>query len=159
MKYLLIGYGNPMRSDDGVGPHVAAAFEAEAAQRLGAEAANLEVISTHQLLPELAESFVRVDRVVLVDASSGELPGEFSVRRVEPAPDASETMIHAYDPSTLAAWAAKLYGKCPEIHVIAIGAMNFGFGQGLSPDVTETIPAVLDEIAGLFSGGDAEGAA
>jgi hydrogenase maturation protease len=158
MKYLLIGYGNPMRSDDGVGPHVAECFEAEAASRLGEEAANLRVIGTHQLVPELAETMAEADRVVLVDASSGEFPGEFSVRRVEPAESASETMIHAYDPATLAAWAGKLYGNCPEIHIIAIGATNFRFGQGLSPEISESIPAVLDQIAALFSADDSEGA-
>lgn len=158
MKYLLIGYGNPMRSDDGVGPHVADCFEIEAGGRLGEAARDVEVVRAHQLLPELAETMAKADRVILIDASSGELPGEFSVRRVEPADGAFETMIHAYDPSTLAAWAGKLYGKCPDIHVIAVGAANFGFGQGLSPEVAEAVPAVLDKIAELFASEDAEAA-
>ena len=48
---LIIGYGNPLRGDDGVGQAVARAFEAEAAIE------GAEVVSCRQLTPELAESF------------------------------------------------------------------------------------------------------
>ncbi|MBL6946200.1 MAG: hydrogenase maturation protease [Rhodospirillales bacterium] len=150
MKYLLIGYGNPLRSDDGVGCYVAGLFHDDAAALMGAAAADLHVVSVPQLVPELAELFAQSEIVVLVDASHGELPGELKVRRVEPAKEAAEPMIHAYDPSTLAAWAGQLYGNCPEIYVVAVGAENFGFGEGLSPEVTETVPAVIEQVRDLF---------
>lgn len=150
MKYLLIGYGNPLRGDDGVGPAVAERFEAEAASLIGDAAGFLRVVTLPQLVPELAEVMAKAERVVLVDASRGMTPGEVGTRRVEPSPEASENRIHAYDPSTLAAWAGNLYGNCPEVHIVAVGAETFSFGQGLSPDVAEAIPGVLREIAALF---------
>ena len=150
MKYLLIGYGNPLRGDDGVGCHVAGRFKDEAAALMGGAADDLGVVSVPQLVPELAEVMAQAERVVLVDASHGLLPGEIKVRKVEPAPEASESLIHAYDPATLAAWAGNLYGNTPDIHVVAVGTESFGFGQGLSPEVAEAVPAVLQQVVELF---------
>ena len=150
MKYLLIGYGNTLRSDDGIGPAVAEQFRAEAETLMGGEAGSLRIVALPQLVPELAELIAEADRVVLVDASQGLAPGEVSTRRVEPSPEAVETRIHAYDPATLAAWAADLYDNAPEIHVVAVGTENFGFGQGLSPAVAEAVPEAVRTVAGLF---------
>lgn len=154
MKYLLIGYGNPLRGDDGVGCHVAEKFCGEAGSLMGEAAESLRVVSVPQLVPELAEVMAQAERVVLVDASHGLLPGEIKVRKVEPAPEASESMIHAYDPATLAAWAGNLYGNSPDIHVIAVGTESFGFGQGLTPEVAEAVPQVMQQVADLFLAAD-----
>ncbi len=154
MKYLLIGYGNPLRGDDGVGCHVAERFQGEAASLMGEATEALRVVSVPQLVPELAEVMAQAERVVLVDASHGLLPGEIKIRKVEPAPEASESLIHAYDPATLAAWAGNLYGNTPDIHVVAVGTETFGFGQGLSPDVSEAIPAIMQQVADLFLAAD-----
>ncbi|MBE0532939.1 MAG: hydrogenase maturation protease [Rhodospirillales bacterium] len=150
MRYLLVGYGNPLRSDDGVGPVVARRFLDEAEALMGEAAKEVRVIAVPQLVPELAEAFSEAERVVLVDASRGEAPGVIRVRRVEPSAATGEPMIHAYDPSTLSAWAAKLYGRAPEMHVVAVGAETFAFGEGLSPDVAAAVPEILNTVAGLF---------
>lgn len=153
MKYLLVGYGNPLRSDDGLGPHVAAAFRDAADDLMGEVAADLHVVAVPQLLPELAEMFAAAERVVLVDASRGHVPGEISARRVEPVEASGDSMIHAYDPATLAAWAGSVYGRAPEVIVVAVGAESFGFGQGLSPAVAAAVPRVLDTVARLLVDG------
>lgn len=147
-----------MRSDDGVGPVVARRFLVEAETLMGAAADEVRVVAVPQLVPELAEPFSEAERVVLVDASRGEAPGVIRVRQVDPSTASGETMIHAYDPSTLAAWAARLYGRAPEVHVVAVGAETFAFGEGLSPDVAAAIPETLRIIAGLFAEGRAAGA-
>jgi len=153
VRYLLVGYGNPMRSDDGVGPAVARAFLDEAETLMGAAAGEVRVVAVPQLVPELAEPFAEAERVVLVDASRGEAPGAVRVRRVEPSVSAGEPMIHAYDPSTLAAWAARLYGRAPAVHVVAVGAESFALGEGLTLEVAAAIPEVLQTVARLFREG------
>jgi len=134
-----------MRSDDGVGCHVAASFVEDAA-------ADVHVVSVAQLGPELSELVAQSERVVLVNASYGEIPGEFSVRRVEPAAETAEPMTYVYDPATLAAWA----GNGAEIYVIAVGAANCAFGQGLTPEVAAAVPGVLNKIVDLFLSVDPE---
>lgn len=79
---LLIGIGNPLRGDDGVGPWLvetwgqrrawraashAAAFGAAEGQA-GDQLTGLRVLVVDQLLPELAEELAAVRRVLFVDA-------------------------------------------------------------------------------------------
>lgn len=59
---LIIGYGNPLRGDDGLGWHVAQRLAAVLPQHR----ARIEVC--HQLTPELAEPISRADLVIFIDA-------------------------------------------------------------------------------------------
>ena len=72
MTVLIIGYGNPLRGDDGVGWRVA---EAVAAALPDGAA---EVLTVHQLTPELAELMSRADRVIFIDAAAEGEAGEVS---------------------------------------------------------------------------------
>ena len=75
---LLIGIGNPLRGDDGVGPWLVETWgrrrarrgEVRSAQRGegGELPARLQVRVVDQLLPELAEELATVRRVLFVDA-------------------------------------------------------------------------------------------
>nr|MDQ2730551.1 hydrogenase maturation protease [Armatimonadota bacterium] len=66
---LVIGYGNPLRRDDGLGPM--------AAQRLAALADPLrvQVLTPYQLSPELAEPISQARFVLFIDASEEGVPG------------------------------------------------------------------------------------
>ena len=65
---LVIGYGNTLRRDDGVGPHVAEAIAALALP-------GVEALVCPLLTPELAEAIARARRVVFVDAMVTAPPG------------------------------------------------------------------------------------
>ena len=83
---LVIGYGNTLRGDDGVGPRVA---EAVAAMALP----GVRTLGCHQLAPEHAEAISRADRVVFVDAAV-DAAKKVQFRRLEPN-GASQLMAHA----------------------------------------------------------------
>ena len=74
----MVGYGSTLRSDDGVGWHVADRLADD--PRL----AGAEVLARHQLTPELAADVARAALVVLVDAALGGEPGSIVLRRVPP---------------------------------------------------------------------------
>ena len=61
---LVVGYGNPLRSDDGIGWHAADLLATD--PRL----AGAQVLTHHQLAPELAEDISRASLVVLVSAAA-----------------------------------------------------------------------------------------
>ena len=63
-RALVIGYGNTLRADDGLGPAVA--------ERLGSEWADEDVgvLSCQLLTPELAEPVSRAEIVVFIDAAA-----------------------------------------------------------------------------------------
>jgi len=137
MKTLVIGYGNALRHDDGVGPFVAERLE---------ECADLRVIVCHQLTPELAEPVSQADRVIFVDAHTEVRAGEIAVLAVAPSESA---LIHQQDAGTLLDWARKLYGRAPEALMVGIGGEMFELGEGLSPAGARAARAALRAIREL----------
>jgi hydrogenase maturation protease len=112
---LVIGYGNTLRRDDGVGPKVAAALE-----RLRLQ--GVLTIACPQLTPELADPLSRAGAAVFVDASV-EHRGPVRLRQLGPA-DSSQILAHAADPRVLLALARSW--------MLTIPAKELGFGERLS---------------------------
>ena len=61
VKTLIIGYGNTLRQDDGVGRYLAEQIAEE-------QWPECQVLSVHQLTPELAASIAEVEQVIFIDA-------------------------------------------------------------------------------------------
>jgi hydrogenase maturation protease len=138
---LVIGYGNPLRRDDAAGPEVARRIAA-----LGLP--DVDVIEAHQLLPEHAEVLSRAERAVFVDASVEEGAESVEVRRVEPRADAS-LAAHASDPAALLAVALLLFERAPEAWLVTIPGVDFGIGEGLSPETEESCRIACDKVREL----------
>ncbi len=139
---LVIGYGNPLRSDDGVGPVVVRGLDPAAGD------AATEAI---QLLPEHIEAVARAGLVVLVDAGVDLEPGDVRCRPVE-APSTSGTAVdlHELSPESLVTAARDLYGRCPAVWAVTVGAADLGFGEGLSPVVEAAIDRARAAVAALL---------
>ena len=148
---LVIGYGNPLRADDGLGWVVA--------QRLRAVldgddcGGGVVVLAEHQLTPELAEPIARAQLVIFVDARAGDRPGRIDARLVTPDRDHAPAFSHDVDPSALVQMARHLYGGCPSAIVISVDGADFGYGAQLSPIVEAAIPEVMRRIHGILAGG------
>ena len=143
--WLVVGYGNALRTDDGVGWHLA--------ERLAADPRfdDVEVLQRHQLTPELALDFANAASVVLVDASNAVPAGTFTIARVQPAATADTTSSHHVDPAALIALALDLYERAPDVFVVSCGAESFEVGDRLSPVVADALPQILDAVAELVS--------
>ena len=142
-KALIVGYGNPLRGDDGVGQAAARAFAHEAA------IAGAEAVGCHQLLPELAESLAAVDLAVFVDAAAGIQPGSVVVTPVQSAPALSSGLVHHVDPGALLLLSQKLYGRSPEAFLVTVGASSLALGEGLSETVAAALPKVIATVRQL----------
>ena len=138
--FLVIGYGNTLRSDDGVGARVAAAV-AEL------NLPGVVALVRHQLTPELAETISEARMVVFVDAAV-DAATEVQVRRLEPA-DGAQLMAHAADPKTLLAMAKQLFGRCPPAWWLTIPVENLEFGEELSPLARRGYETALVKIRAL----------
>jgi hydrogenase maturation protease len=142
---LVVGYGNPLRTDDGVGWHVA--------ERL-ADDPRLEgvaVLRRHQLTPELALDISAAALVVLVDARHGLAAGAFTVDRVERAEGSATTWSHHLGPPSLIALADELYGRVPDVFLVSCGVSSLDIGDTLSPEVEAALPTVVDAVAELVA--------
>lgn len=141
---LLIGYGNPLRTDDGVGQVVA--DEIANSPETWSFRGSLETIACHQLLPEHAEAISTADRVVFVDAEAGPEPGRITVRAIEPDAAGSAGMIHDFTPQTLLAYAELLYGHAPPARLITVSGYSFDHGEGLTEKMAVLLPDILARV-------------
>ena len=121
---LVIGYGNTLRRDDGVGPSVA---EAVAALALP----GVRTLACPLLTPELAEPVSQARVVIFVDAAV-DAPREVQLRTLAPA-DSSQIMAHAASPATLLALARDVFGHAPEAWLITVPVEDLGIGDEFSP--------------------------
>jgi hydrogenase maturation protease len=140
---LVIGYGNALRTDDGVGWI--------AAERLAGDPRmeGVTVVGRHQLTPELALDVSRAALVVLVDASHGHPAGTFMIDRVERAEASGTTWTHRFDPSSLVALARELYGQAPEVFAVSVGVESLELGDRLSPLLEAALPRVVEAVVEL----------
>ena len=140
---LIVGYGNPLRGDDGLGQAVARAFAGEAAID------GVEALACHQLAPELAERFAAAARVVLVDAAAGREAGAISVVALQAGPARPARLGHHFEPSELLGMAQRLYERSPEAYLVTVGAGSFELGEELSPPVARALPEVIVTVRRL----------
>jgi hydrogenase maturation protease len=137
----IIGYGNPQRRDDGLGPYVINLLEERLEGRPG-----IETLALHQLVPELVEDLKNAGRVLLIDAALEATPPGWRWRNVEPELISWPSLSHGVSPGVLLGLLQSFYEKTPETWLISIQGEDFDFGEGLSPEAEERACKVVEEI-------------
>lgn len=141
---LVIGYGNPLRCDDGVGPRVVTAVE-------DLRLPGVRTMVCHQLTPELADPISTARGVVFVDAAVG---AGAEVRALPLVPGGGAPVLaHAADPRLLLTLAGQVFGRCPPAWWLTIPVEDLGFGERLSPLAQRGFTAAIAEIQRLAAGG------
>jgi hydrogenase maturation protease len=138
---MMVGYGNPMRGDDGLGWYVA-----EMLMRYGTEQ-DVEIKTCHQLTPELAEPISQVDFVVFIDAHIGLTPGLITSTPVAPTAVLEIPSTHHLTPSALLGLTRQLFGHCPEAMAMSIAGQSFELGTELSDVVLAAVPQLLEYVS------------
>lgn len=152
---LVIGFGNTLRRDDGVGVRAAELLASD--PRLPGD--GVEVRAAYQLLPEMALDIGAVSLVVFVDADARALPGSIEVRPIEvdaPVADADArgdpgASSHHVGGGELVALAAELTGHRPEAVHVGIGIADTELGEGLTPAVEGALPRVVEVVVRLVA--------
>jgi len=139
---LVIGYGNELRGDDGIGPRVA---EVVAATNYP----DVRVVRCFQLVPELAADLAQVQRVIFVDGVAEARKTAVEVRSLSPA-ETTDWSTHVADPRTLLALAQALYGRMPEAWYVLVSGENFDFGEGLSSAACDNVQKAGERIRKLI---------
>jgi len=137
-RVLIIGYGNPLRGDDGFGWH--------AAQRLREllHDPGIEILTVQQLTPELMEPISRAAKVIFLDAAATGEPGHLSVTPVDSTAAGSASFTHFATPGALLAGARALYGSAPEGLMISVAGADFNLGAELSEPVLRATEELLN---------------
>ena len=140
-KVLIIGFGNTLRRDDGVGRLVA---------RQLASKVQATVVEAHQLLPEHIEMLAEAECVVLVDAVIDQAPGTIHRTKLSPTDCAAPAVDHhRLGPQGLVNAARRLYSASPEVWLVTIGAARVELGEGLSPEVEASVADAVATVVEL----------
>ncbi|MBV8099116.1 MAG: hydrogenase maturation protease [Verrucomicrobia bacterium] len=137
---LIIGYGNPLRGDDGIGWRVADQLAA-----LAGDAAT--VLTVHQLTPELAEPISKAELVIFIDACYGGQPGSWTCETISLDQESSEAFTHYFTPANLLGHASTIFGAKPKALLISVAGASFDCGDHLSVDVAAIIPEIVANVS------------
>jgi hydrogenase maturation protease len=139
----VIGYGNDLRGDDGIGPRVAALA--------GMILPDVQAIATRQLTPELAEELARANLAIFVDARPvlREAVEAITLHPLVPTTD-SATLGHTSDPRALLGLAMAIYGHAPPAWLLTVPAIAFELGAPLSPVAEQGVRAALRQVVELL---------
>jgi hydrogenase maturation protease len=138
-RVLIIGYGNPGRGDDGLGPAFAATMEERAP-------AAVTIDADYQLTVEHAEAAARHEVVVFADAAAAG-PEPFRFERVRPVRGVSFS-THSLEPSGVLGLAEELFDARTAAYVLGIRGYEFDeFREGLSPRAAQNLAAAVTFFA------------
>lgn len=143
MNFLVIGYGNTLRSDDGVGQIIAN-------QIAQWQLPGVRSLAVHQLTPELAENIAKADTVIFVDAVATNLEKPASVKIQQLEAEENTSFGHSCNPRSLIAFTQILYGKVIKAYWVLVPAVNFDFGEEFSCLTKREINITLNQIKQLI---------
>lgn len=143
-RVLVIGYGNPARGDDGLGPALAERIERLALPEVSVDA-------DYQLSVDHAALAAEHDVVVFADATTqGDAP--FTFTPVTATTDRSFS-THAATPGQVVHLATTCFGAAPRAWLLAIRARRLGdFDETLSAEARADLEAAVTHVTGFIEG-------
>ena len=136
---LILGWGNPGRGDDGLGPAFVQAMSE-------AGLAGVVTDSDYQLQVEDAAEIARFDRVLFVDADrTGAEP--FWLGRLQPESASLAFSTHSVSPEAVLALARDLFQAEPEAWILGIRGYEFDeFEERLSNGAQRNLDAAVSAV-------------
>ncbi len=151
MKTIVVGLGNPMLGDDGVGWRVVGQLKEQA----GVAGVEIDALAAGGL--SLMERLLGFDRAIIVDASDlGDAEiGSLRQFRLDDLPDPNTGHLGSSHETNLqtALRIGRLSGALlpEEVIVVAIETSHvYDFSDSLSPKVTEAVPKAVELILSLL---------
>lgn len=150
---LIIGYGNPDRQDDGAAWYILNALASHfGCEEIPSTDEGLEpndcfpaFIFSLQLVPELAETISKYDRVCFVDAHTENIANEIQFIEINAAFQRSP-LTHHMTPQTALSIAETIYDRCPKSILCSIRGYEFGFDSQLSARTKELADQAVQKI-------------
>jgi hydrogenase maturation protease len=136
---LILGWGNPGRGDDGLGPAFVQAMSESGL-------AGVVTDSDYQLQVEDAAEIARFDRVLFVDADcSGAEP--FWLERLQAESASLAFSTHSVSPAAVLALARDLFDAEPEAWILGIRGYEFDeFEERLSNGAQRNLDAAVSAV-------------
>jgi hydrogenase maturation protease len=142
-RVIVLGVGNLLLSDEGVGVHVAKKLmETELPP-------GVQVVEGGTDGFRLMNVVTEADRLIIVDAvKGGEAPGSiyrFDIKDAPTYPDAYKTSVHQIGILEVV-HLSELVGKTPETVIIGVEPRSLDMGMELSPEVEAKLPRIIELV-------------
>lgn len=141
-KRLILGIGNLLLRDEGVGVHVAKILEEMSLPE------GVEVVEGGTLGFDLLGYFEGVEKLVVVDAlKGGGEPGSIYKVKPEQLKASKDRPLSLHQLGFLEVWEmARLLGFEPEVVIIGVEPKDLGWGMELSPEVESKLQKVVEVV-------------
>ncbi|MHB9093703.1 MAG: HyaD/HybD family hydrogenase maturation endopeptidase [Eubacteriales bacterium] len=142
-RILILGVGNVLLKDEGIGVHVIGAME-----RIPLPD-NVKLVNGGVSGIDLLEVIEEADKLIIVDAiDAGDRPGtvfRFNADEVKGQLREHKTSLHQVDLfDTLKI--ARFLDRCPETVIIGIQPKDISWGMELTPDLASLVPRIIDLV-------------
>jgi hydrogenase maturation protease len=146
MKTLILGLGNPIVTDDGVGLRVV-----EQLKPLLADRTDVEISEDYWGGLRLMERMIGFDRAIVVDAiQTGAAPGTIHLLAPDGIPTQRSASAHDVNLSTALRFGRQAGAHLPEnsrIRLVGIEAQDIvAFGERCTPAVQAAIPQAVEAV-------------
>jgi hydrogenase maturation protease len=143
MSTLVLGIGNPILSDDGVG--------IEIARKLEERTPSVTVEQTNEAAIALLDLITGYDKLIIIDSikTGGGEPGKlYKLTLSDFKPNMDFTSSHGMDIATAFEVGKSLGCKMPRsVSIYAVEIKdNENFAEQCTPEVTEKIPSMVEQI-------------
>jgi len=150
-RTIILGLGNPLLTDDGVGLRVVAHL-----RRVLVDRPSLELAEDYAGGLRLMERLVGYERAVIVDAErSGGPPGQVSIRAIEALPTRHVNGAHDVDLRTALEFGRRAGFRLPapgDIRIVAVETVETDtLGEQCTPAVTAGIPHAAEVVQTLLN--------
>ncbi len=151
MGKFVVGIGNVLLGDEGIGCHVAQALE-------GVPLPDVEIIDGGTC-PDVLELVDRADKLVIVDAvKGGGVPGQIYRFRPEDITVEQKRVLSLHDMSLMDSLKlTQLWHSMGETVIIGIEPRELGWGLELSPELRQKMPQIIDAVLGELNNINPEG--
>lgn len=143
-NYLVIGCGNTLRGDDGLGPHITENL------RHMPELCDVDVriMTVPQLDLILVSPIHQTDVLIFVDARIDESEEFVKIEKVEPStkPQTLQHTFHTITISALLRIAIDLYGAAPLCYAVMPKGYDFSLGDTISEKARITATYATDKV-------------
>lgn len=152
MDIAIIGVGNVLRSDDGIGIHVVNELKRVELPK------NVKLFDCGTSGISVLEAMDGADKAIIIDATcSGEEPGTVRIYKLErPAKGRLDKLVslHQLDIVATIELAELMNIKVPnEIIIIGVEAKSLDYSMELSNEVKNAIPKVIEAVIGEVRAG------
>ncbi len=140
--FWIIGYGNPQRRDDGIGPYIVKRL-----QPIFEHRSDVHLRVLHQLEPDVIDTLKNANTILLVDATVETLADGHQWVNIQPEFKTMPCLTHQVTPSLILGLLQALYHRNPAAWMVSIQGADFGFGSGLSSEAKKRAEQVIGEIS------------